>query len=180
MDKTHYERRSHEQGNYEITPTYKGQVVVTIKSLATGQTMQVYLDEPTQTVDHGKNVTNYTGHFYEDEFMVTPSEGFEITGLPLMYPYRNINVDGITIVIDTENHYYSEKDKVSTDPFNLVEAPYSIVFVDAPFGQGGTSNLVQYDFTRFGTESDDNVGPTIPPGEVVVTPGGEEAHPIQN
>ena len=24
MDKTHYERRSHEQGNYEITPTYKG------------------------------------------------------------------------------------------------------------------------------------------------------------
>lgn len=24
MDKTHYERRSHEQGNYEIIPTYKG------------------------------------------------------------------------------------------------------------------------------------------------------------
>lgn len=24
MDKTHYERRSHEQGNYEITPTYTG------------------------------------------------------------------------------------------------------------------------------------------------------------
>lgn len=22
MNKTHYERRSHEQGNYEITPTY--------------------------------------------------------------------------------------------------------------------------------------------------------------
>lgn len=47
MDKTHYERRSHEQGNYEIIPTYKGQVVVTIKSLATGKTMKVYLDEPT-------------------------------------------------------------------------------------------------------------------------------------
>jgi len=36
MDKTHYERRSHEQGNYEITPTYPGLVVVTIKYLATG------------------------------------------------------------------------------------------------------------------------------------------------
>lgn len=47
MNKTHYERRSHEQGNYEITPTYTDQVVVTIKSLATGQTMKVYLDEPT-------------------------------------------------------------------------------------------------------------------------------------
>lgn len=26
MNKTHYERRSHEQGNYEITPTYTGTV----------------------------------------------------------------------------------------------------------------------------------------------------------
>lgn len=26
MDKTHYERRSHEQGNYEIIPTYTDQV----------------------------------------------------------------------------------------------------------------------------------------------------------
>lgn len=25
MDKTHYERRSHEQGNYEMTPTYTDQ-----------------------------------------------------------------------------------------------------------------------------------------------------------
>ena len=25
MNKTHYERRSHEQGNYEITPTYTDQ-----------------------------------------------------------------------------------------------------------------------------------------------------------
>ena len=32
----HYIRRSHEQGNYEITPTYTDQIVVTIKSLATG------------------------------------------------------------------------------------------------------------------------------------------------
>lgn len=26
MDKTHYERRSHEQGNYEIIPFYGGKI----------------------------------------------------------------------------------------------------------------------------------------------------------
>lgn len=148
MDKTHYERRSHEQGNYEIAPKYTGQVVVTIKSLATGQTMKVYLDEPTQSVEDGINHTNYTGHFYEEEFMVTPSEGFEITGLPLMYQHWNgLSLDAVIRVIDAENHYYSEKyTGVST---NIADFPIICAFADFPVGETPSSgNSVWYRFTH--------------------------------
>ena len=74
-------------GELVQSPEYSNEqgVVVTIKSLATGQTMKVYLDEPTQEVDGGINYIDYTGHFDEEEFMIT-SDGFEVTGLPLMYP----------------------------------------------------------------------------------------------
>lgn len=158
MDKTHYERRSHEQGNYEITPTYQGQVVATIKSLATGQTMKVYLDEPTQSVDgfgdHTINFTSYTGYFDEEEFLIT-SDGFEITGLPLMYPYWNgPSADDNTRVINTENHYYSEKPTNSiTDSVNLASFPIDIDLVDSqdPINTGG--NRVRYRFTRSGGTS---------------------------
>ena len=171
MDKTHYERRSHEQGNYEIIPTYKGQVVVTIKSLATGKTMKVYLDEPTQSVEDGINHTNYTGHFYEEEFMVTPSEGFEITGLPLMYPYwSEPSLDTITTVIDTENHYYSEKHTDYTNSMNFASFPIVASFADFPNSETlpDSGNAVLYTFTRFGWE-----GPGI-----IINPGsGSELNP---
>lgn len=38
----------HTHGMSVLTPQYTdGRIIVTIKSLATGQTMKVYLDEPT-------------------------------------------------------------------------------------------------------------------------------------
>ncbi len=167
MDKTHYERRSHEQGNYEIIPTYKGQVVVTIKSLATGKTMKVYLDEPTQEVRKGVNVTTYTGHFDEEEFMIT-SEGFEVTGLPLMYPYWNgPSLNTITRVIDTENHYYSEKPTNLTGSVNLADFPTPFDFTDisndSPDSTSG--NRVSYIFTHSSGTSEDEQpdGPIIAP-----------------
>lgn len=44
MDKTHYERRSHEQGNYEITPTYTG---------STSEEPGLVQDEPVSPVGGG-------------------------------------------------------------------------------------------------------------------------------
>ena len=168
MDKTHYERRSHEQGNYEIIPTYKGQVVVTIKSLATGQTMQVYLDEPTQEVREGVNATTYTGHFYEDEFMVTWSEGIEITGLPLMYPYNAYEpIDGQTIIIDTQNHSIIIRNSNSfVSEINLALSPgIDFAMQDIPYSETlpTSGNAVLYTFTRpSGTSEEPGLIPAEP------------------
>lgn len=171
MDKTHYERRSHEQGNYEITPTYKDQVVVTIKSLATGQTMKVYLDEPTQSVKDGINYTKYTGHFYEEEFMVTLSEGFEITGLPLMYPYDGYEpIDGQTIIIDTQNHSIIIRNSNSFVPeINLALPPgINCAMQDIPYSEILPTNAVNYNFTRpSGTSEEPGLEPIIDPGSEV-------------
>lgn len=158
MNKTHYERRSHEQGNYEIIPKYKDQVVVTIKSLATGQTMQVYLDEPTQGVEDGINYTKYTGHFYEEELMGTLSDGIEITGLPLMYPYW----DGTTnpAVIDVENHSVIIRRNEMTSPVNLLLNPIYIPLIDSQDTNNTSRNAVMYLFTPFGvTPKDPTIGP---------------------
>ena len=173
MDKTHYERRSHEQGNYEIIPTYKDKVVVTIKSLATGQTMQVYLDEPTQSVEDGINYTNYTGHFYEKEFMVTWSEGIEITGLPLMYPYdAHKPIDGQTIIIDTQNHSIIIRNSDFPIPeINLALSPgINFTMQDIPYSETlpTSVNAVNYNFTRpSGTSEEPGLGPIIDPGSQV-------------
>lgn len=151
MDKTHYERRSHEQGNYEITPTYTDQVVVTIKSLATGQTMKVYLDEPTQSVNkNGINVTTYTGHFYEEEFMVTWSDGIEITGLPLMYPYPITSSNGGTIVIDTQNHSLTWTNNNVSGQQNIAANEIQFAMMDGET-QSASENVVAYRFSRFDT-----------------------------
>lgn len=181
MDKTHYERRSHEQGNYEITPTYQGQVVVTIKSLATGQTMKVYLDEPTHMVDkNGINVTRYAGHFNEEEFIYTPSEGLEITGLPLVYPYNEGSTDSTTIVINTQNHSLIHRDSSITDPRDLISLGrngrtmhYTWVMLDfPPEPQSPTSgNVVIYNFAQFGSTSEEPiVVPVNPDEEAEVNP----------
>ena len=170
MNKTHYERRSHEQGNYEITPTYTDQVVVTIKSLATGQTMQVYLDEPTQKVENGINYTDYTGHFYEKKFLIT-SEGFEVTGLPLMYPYWNGPdqiINTTTMVIDTENHYFSEKNPNIITSVNLANFPITIELADFQSSDVSSGNVVLYNFTRFsGISEEPIVVPANPGAEVI-------------
>ena len=176
LKQNHYIRRSHEQGNYEIIPTYTDQIVVTIKSLATGQIMKVYLDEPTQRVGtDGINYTDYTGHFNEEEFIYTPSEGLETTGLPLIYPYRAyIANNGVTTVTDTENHYYMEKNRNLTDSTNLVFGGglIDITFQDFPNSETlpDSGNRVFYHFTRFGWEE---------PG-IIINPGsgsGSELHP---
>lgn len=143
-------------GELVQSPEYSNEqgVVVTIKSLATGQTMKVYLDEPTQEVVDGINLTYYEGHFYEEEFMVT-SEGFEVTGLPLMYPYwEGLPSVNMIRVIDAENHYYSEKPTNFTGSINLVDFPISIHLIDIPFGETSSSqNVVEYNFTPFGGTS---------------------------
>lgn len=141
-----------------------------IKSLATGQTMKVYLDEPTQEVRKGVNVTRYTGHFYEEQFMVTWSDGIEITGLPFMYPYISTDLsDDAVVVIDTENHYYSEKFTELTDSTNLALGPYGFGFIDSPWGSDAISNAVEYEFSRLddtstGVEPEEPFIP-IDPGE---------------
>lgn len=161
-------------GELVQSPEYSNEqgVVVTIKSLATGQTMKVYLDEPTQGVEDGINYTNYTGHFYEEEFMATLSEGVEFTGLPLMYSYW----DGITnhAVIDVENHSVIIRRNEMTSPVNLLSNPIYIPLIDSQDPNNTSRNAVMYLFTPFGvTPEDPTFGPTIPPGDVVVTPGGE-------
>lgn len=111
--------------------------------------------------------------------MVTLSEGFEVTGFPLMYPY----IDGIssgssTVVIDVENHYYSQKITNSTDSINMVEFPIRFGFTDIPSGneeqKGETSssgNVVEYEFTRFGVTSEE---PPVNPGGGSESGGGSE------
>lgn len=105
--------------------------------------------------------------------MVTSSEGFEVTGFPLMYPY----IDGIpsgssTVVIDVENHYYSWKITNSTDSINMVEFPIRFGFTDIPKGETSSSgNAVEYEFTRFGVTSEE---PPVNPGGGSESGGGSE------
>ena len=135
-----------------------------IKSLATGQTMKVYLDEPTQEVVGGINVTRYEGHFYEEEFMVT-SEGMEITGLPLMYPYYAGELrDGETIIIDTQNHSIILKSSNFTDPINLAELPIGCSMQDFPYSETlpDSGNAVVYRFARASEEPEEPFIPIDP------------------
>lgn len=169
-------------GELVQSPEYSNEqgVVVTIKSLATGQTMQVYLDEPTQSTENGINYTDYTGHFYEEEFMVTLSEGFEITGLPLIYPYWS-GKGGNNAVIDVENYSVIFRDNNMTDPINLLSRPIYLALTDS---QDQTEivnkNVVDYTFTPFGVTEEPGVGPIIDPdpavGPITEDPGDEVVH----
>lgn len=174
------------QGQHEFFKK-KPTNVVTIKSLATGQIMKVYLDEPTYlgVNKEGINVTAYMGHFYEEEFMVTQPDGYEITGLPFMYPYLYGDPMGITIVIDTENHSVICRNGIDTDPVDLVSSPIFVPLIDSQDPNDTSRNAVEYTFTPF----DDDTGlidnPTQPIDPEVVQPaqpvtpigGGAESGP---
>lgn len=160
-------------GELVQSPEYSNEqgVVVMIKSLATGQTMKVYLDKPTQEVVSGINVTRYTGHFDEEEFMVTLSEGIEITGLPLMYPYYGDEpFDDNTIIIDTQNHSIILKSSNFTDPVNIAERPTNYSMQDFPFSETlpDSGNAVVYRFIRSNYE-EPTIGPADP-GPIPIEP----------
>lgn len=91
--------------------------------------------------------------------MVTPSEGVEITGLPLMYPYLDEPSFAEDIrVIDVENHYYSEKHTGAIDsdvPINIVNFPIVIDLADSQDLIATGGNRVVYRFTRSGGTSED-------------------------
>ena len=110
--------------------------------------------------------------------MFTPSEGLEITGLPLMYQYWNgLSFGGDIRVIDAENHYYSEKQPGAIDSDvsrNIVDSPIICVFADFPAGPPPSSgNRVVYRFTHSsgtsssGTSEEPGLGPIIDPGSQV-------------
>lgn len=138
--------------------------------------MKVYLDEPTQRVGiDGINYTNYIGHFYEEEFMITPSEGFEVTGLPLMYPYWNgIPSSSTTVTIDVENHYYSKINTNLTNSINVADDPLSVSLRDSQDPNDTSGNAVLYTFTRFGWEEPGSEEPGLTP----ITDPGSEVGPI--
>lgn len=112
--------------------------------------------------------------------MVTPSEGFEITGLPFMYPYWNrLSSDGDIRVIDAENHYYSEKHTGASNsdvPRNIVDSPIICAFADFPAGEPPSSgNSVWYNFTHSSGTSDDEE-----PEQPIIAPSnpGSDVGPI--
>ncbi len=144
--------------------------------------MQVYLDEPTQEVIDGMTITRYAGHFYEEEFMITPSEGQENTGFPLMYPYDATGYSDVTTVIDTQNHSITLSDSRGLDPVNIASRQIRFGMQDFPWDVEPlptSGNKVFYSFTRYVTESDD-----VEPEQPIVIPAnpsegeGSELGPI--
>ena len=91
MDKTHYERRSHEQGNYEITPTYEG--VATCNVLLTiGENSLSIPVSILSTDDYG---TYYVGTI-QGSIKLYSGNTISISNLPLVY--ENVeNPNGISI-----------------------------------------------------------------------------------
>lgn len=105
--------------------------------------------------------------------MVT-SEGFEVTGLPLMYPYyADKSDDGETIIIDTQNHSIILKSSNFTDPVNLAELPFGCSMQDFPYSETlpDSGNAVVYRFTRASEEPKE---PVIPIDQ------GEHVAPIED
>ena len=87
-----------------------------------------------------------------------------------MYPYWNSPfADDNTRVINTENHYYSEKPtNLITDSVNLVSFPIDIDFADSQDLITTGGNRVIYHFTRSGgTSEEPGVGPIVGPGSGV-------------
>ena len=87
-----------------------------------------------------------------------------------MYPYWNgPSLDTITRVIDTENHYYSEKNSNPiVDSVNIAEFPIPFDFTDISKG-----NCVSYIFLPSsgtidpGSSEEPGLGPIIDPGSQV-------------
>lgn len=110
--------------------------------------------------------------------MVTLSEGFEITGLPLMYPYyANKLLDGETIIIDTQNHSIILKSSNFTDQVNLAELPFGCSMQDFPYSETlpDSGNAVVYRFARASEEPEEPVIP-IDPAEPVVPIEDDTVH----
>jgi len=104
--------------------------------------------------------------------MVTHTQGIEVTGLPLMYPYWNgPSTDTKTRVIDTENHYYSQKNSNPViDSVNMAGFPIHFGFTDIPNDSPDptSGNCVSYNFTpSSGTSEEPGVGPIVGPGSGV-------------
>lgn len=94
------------------------------------------------------------GHFDEEEFMITPSEGYEITGLPLVYPYSSD-----LFVIDTQNNSLIYRNSDRTNPENWAFSGFMCAMADFPLDQErpASGNAVEYRFTRSGDSSEDPV-----------------------
>lgn len=83
--------------------------------------------------------------------MVTPSEGYEVTGLPLMYPYNGMKLDADeTIVIDMQNHSLTWTNNNFHGQQNIAENGILSFMMDGET-QSASGNAVGYRFSRFGT-----------------------------
>lgn len=93
--------------------------------------------------------------------MVTFSDGFEVTGLPLMYPY----FDGFSssIVIDVENNSVIFRNSEMTGSMNLVSSPIYVPLIDSQYPDDTSRNAVDYTFIPFGGTS-----PGLEPEEPVI------------
>lgn len=82
--------------------------------------------------------------------MVT-SDGLEITGLPLMYPYNGMEL-GIneTIVIDMQNHSLTWTNSNTHGQQNIAERGILFSMMDGET-QSASGNAVEYRFSRFDT-----------------------------
>ncbi len=99
MDKTHYERRSHEQGNYEITPTYKGVATYNVLLTIGENSLSIPISMRSQEGE------TYCVGTIQGSIELNNGNTISISNLPLVYE-NPANVNGISIDGIMNNYPY--------------------------------------------------------------------------